>query len=390
MIIYDGKIITGLTGKWVIPNHAFDISYSTVPNGSISGPSTAYGGDTVTVTSTPGSGYLLDYITVNGVAIQGNTFTMPYGNVTVSAQFKVNYNPLNLPPYTIRVGQSEAVSSSSYTFDLTDKGTARYVGEDRIGNSVVSIWDVTYNSNNWSNFFNTETKAAGNRLVKVYGANSTGVTNMSYMFRGTTMVYDRYSRSYCKFDTSSVTNMEGMFYNNTFRSLSDIIAYDTHNVTNTSYMYFGIAILGEEVDFTWPMMDLSKVTTTKYMFGEGATNEYTHRITFPLFDLSKVVDAEGMFYSRQYITVPKFNLSSLQNMKYMFFQCQNLIQNSTFDVPSLVNCYYTYAYCNYATINAYAQYQKMAAVPTVTDHSYTFLQCNGNGSIPNSWGGSGG
>lgn len=389
MITYDGKIITGLTGKWVIPNHAFDISYSTVPNGSVSGPSTAYGGDTVTVTSTPGSGYLLDYITVNGVAIQGNTFTMPYGNVTVGAQFKINYNPLNLPPYTIRVGQVEAVSSSSHTFALTDKGTARYVGEDRIGNTVMSIWDVTYNSNNWSNFFDTETKVAGNTLIKVYGANSTGVTNMSYMFRGKGATYDRYTRYYCLFDTSSVTNMEGMFYNNRFHSLSDIIVYDTHNVTNASYMYFGTDISGQDDDYNWPMMDLSKVTNAAYMFANGGGMD-TNRITFPLFDLSKVVNAEAMFAQREKITVPKFNLSSLQNMRLMFHQCKYLIQNSTFDVPNLVDCYYTYSYCNYATINAYAQYQKMAAVPTVTDHSYTFLQCNGNGSIPNSWGGSGG
>lgn len=389
MIIYNGKIITGLTGKWVIPNHAFDITYSTVPNGSVSGPSTAYGGDTITVTSIPGSGYLLDYITVNGVAIQGNTFTMPYGNVTVGAQFKINYNPLNLPPYTIRVGQRDATSTDTQ-FNLTDKGTATLVGRDTIDNLYVTIWDVTYNSNNWSNFFDVETKAAGNNLIKVYGANSAGVTNMSYMFRDESMGYDRLSRYYCKFDTSSVTNMEGMFYNNTFKSLSDIIAYDTHNVTNASYMYFGASFNNIEQDFTWPMLDLSKVTTTKSMFEEGGTNEFTYRITFPLFDLSKVVDAESMFHSRQYITVPKFNLSSLQNMKNMFFQCKNLIQNGTFDVPNLVNCYYTYAYCNYATINAYAQYQKMAAVPTVTDHSYTFLQCNGNGSIPNSWGGYGG
>ncbi|MGN1102078.1 MAG: hypothetical protein ACI4RG_07785, partial [Huintestinicola sp.] len=49
---------------------------------------TAIMGETVTVTVKPGDGYILDSIKVNGKAIEGTSFTMPAGDVTVSVSFK--------------------------------------------------------------------------------------------------------------------------------------------------------------------------------------------------------------------------------------------------------------------------------------------------------------
>lgn len=51
-------------------------------------PSNASTGDQVTVVASPGKGYKLKDILVNGKAISGNTFTMPDDNVTVTAEFE--------------------------------------------------------------------------------------------------------------------------------------------------------------------------------------------------------------------------------------------------------------------------------------------------------------
>ena len=54
-------------------------------HGTITAPASAQVGSTVTLSCTPESGYALQYFTVNGSQIQGNSFVMPASNVTVSA-----------------------------------------------------------------------------------------------------------------------------------------------------------------------------------------------------------------------------------------------------------------------------------------------------------------
>ena len=54
-------------------------------HGTITAPASAEIGSTVTLSYTPESGYALNYFTVNGTQIHGNTFVMPASNVTVSA-----------------------------------------------------------------------------------------------------------------------------------------------------------------------------------------------------------------------------------------------------------------------------------------------------------------
>lgn len=54
-------------------------------HGTITAPASAQIGSTVTLSCTADTGYVLQYFTVNGSQIQGNTFVMPASNVTVSA-----------------------------------------------------------------------------------------------------------------------------------------------------------------------------------------------------------------------------------------------------------------------------------------------------------------
>ena len=60
-------------------------------NGSVAASATsATAGTTIELTATPAEGYTLDYFTLDGARINGNTFIMPARNVEVSAVFTAN------------------------------------------------------------------------------------------------------------------------------------------------------------------------------------------------------------------------------------------------------------------------------------------------------------
>ncbi|WP_026528314.1 InlB B-repeat-containing protein [Butyrivibrio sp. VCD2006] len=94
---------------------SYSVTASSSENGSIETTSTATKGDTVTITTIPDSGYETDKVTVkdvdgNSVSVSGSensySFTMPVGNVTVSATFKKKN-------YSITVSSASGGSASA-------------------------------------------------------------------------------------------------------------------------------------------------------------------------------------------------------------------------------------------------------------------------------------
>lgn len=70
--------------------NTYNINYGTYTNGSVTGPSTAQYGDTVTLTVTPDEGFILQSISTGTTATVNTsdyTFTMPASDVTISATF---------------------------------------------------------------------------------------------------------------------------------------------------------------------------------------------------------------------------------------------------------------------------------------------------------------
>ena len=91
-------------------------------NGSVAASATsATAGTTVKLTATPSEGYTLDYFTLDGERINGDTFIMPARNVEVSAVFTAN-------AYSITVvqpaGGTVSASATSATAGTTVKLTA--------------------------------------------------------------------------------------------------------------------------------------------------------------------------------------------------------------------------------------------------------------------------
>lgn len=162
------------------------------------------------------------------------------------------YNPLGLPPYTIRCKftQGHTPSCSPYY----PHGWDNLVQVDQSEN----VWDITVNTNNWGD--STGAMYSQSELLEVLGANTTGVTSMRDCFGHCDKL-----TSVAIFDTSSVTNMSIMF--DSCESLTTLPLFDTHNVTDFSYMCFGLSWGGWLPLTSIPLFDTSSATNVEGMFG---------------------------------------------------------------------------------------------------------------------------
>ena len=90
-------------------------------NGSVAASATsATAGTTVKLTASPAEGYTLDYFTLDGARINGDTFIMPARNVEVSAVFTANaYSITVVQPTGGTVSASATSATAGTTLDLT-------------------------------------------------------------------------------------------------------------------------------------------------------------------------------------------------------------------------------------------------------------------------------
>ena len=90
-------------------------------NGSVAASATfATAGTTIELTATPAEGYTLDYFTLDGERINGNTFIMPARNVEVSAVFTANaYSITVVQPTGGTVSASATSATAGTTIELT-------------------------------------------------------------------------------------------------------------------------------------------------------------------------------------------------------------------------------------------------------------------------------
>ena len=106
----------------VFTANAYSITVVQPANGSVSASATsATAGTTIELTATPAKGYTLDYFTLDGARINGNTFSMPARNVEVSAVFTANAYSITVVQPT---GGSIAASATSATAGTTIELTA--------------------------------------------------------------------------------------------------------------------------------------------------------------------------------------------------------------------------------------------------------------------------
>ena len=251
------------------------------------------------------------------------------------------YNPLNLPPNTVRVRTNDGAvpkksSPTSYETATLVEGTS-------------DVYDVYKSGTDFSFLFQNS-----NNIVEVLGANTTGITYMGDMF------YDCTSLTTVPlFNTSSVTNMSSMFYNCT--SLISVPLFDTSSVTRMAGMFQNCTSLTSV-----PLFDISSVNSMNYMFENCAS----------------------------LTSVPLFNTSSAESMKSMFKNCTSLTSVPLFNASSALIIEDMFSGCINVETGALALYQQLStqATPPLY-HNRTFENCGSNtttgaaelAQIPEDW-----
>lgn len=162
------------------------------------------------------------------------------GSVKVFGSSGPNYNPLNLPPYTMRIKLTAGKTPTFY------RGSAVQVS------SNPNIWDYTYENNNWG-----AAMAGQPELLEILGANLTGVTDMGPIIYGNPKL-----TSIALFDTRAATSI--MMYDNP--SLTTVPLFDLPNVTSVKQMFSRCTSLTEI-----PQLVLPSTADVSYMF-YGCTN----------------------------------------------------------------------------------------------------------------------
>ncbi len=153
------------------------------------------------------------------------------------------------------------------------------------------------------------------------------VTNMASMFYGATA----FNQHIATWDVSNVTSMAYMFYKaEKFNGLPGF--WDVSSVTNMSSMFHG----AEEFNRDLSDWDVSNVTTMRSMFG------YTEKFNQDLlgWDVSSVTDMRFMFSFATAFNgdVSDWNVGKVENMSYMFRNASAFNQGlSIWDVSKVTN-----------------------------------------------------
>ena len=143
------------------------------------------------------------------------------------------------------------------------------------------------------------------------------------------------------FDTSKVTNMDGMFYSMSNLTTLNLSNFDTSKVTNMHYMFNGMSNL-TTLDLS--NFDTSKVTDMSYMFWD--INKLT-TLDLSNFDTSKVTRMDYMFRGMSNLTsldLSNFDTSKVTNMQGMFCDMSNLtsLDLSNFDTSKVTDMNYMF------------------------------------------------
>lgn len=164
---------------------------------------------------------------INSLIYNGNDTVGVWNSVVVwkPVHQEPDYNPLGLPPNTVRVRTSDGKPPEKFPWQsgYTTYETATLVS------GTTDVYDVYKSGTSFKRLL-----IACTNVIEVIGANTTGITDMSNMFASEDF-FEMTLTSVPLFDTSKVTTTYQMFYN--CSKLTSIPLFDTSNVTNMTYMF---------------------------------------------------------------------------------------------------------------------------------------------------------
>lgn len=236
------------------------------------------------------------------------------------------YNPLNLPPYTLRVVYKDGV------IPIVPANQSRYTVE-RVS-YYPNVWDIYHPVNDWGEWGgypllpDTDNfDLYPRRIIEILGANTTNVTNLDRAFENCSAL-----SSISLFDTRNVTSMSATF--NNCQALPSIPLYDTYNVVNFDKIFY-------------QCYNLSSV---------------------PLFNTHNVSSMYQSFWDSHISAIPAFDMTNITNMNYTFFDCayvesglSAMYQSVSGKITDVNKHWQTFSYCGRLTEQGNAE---RALIPT--------------------------
>ena len=260
-------------------------------------------------------GLILNGNTPNKILYNGAEVSLYFNGSKIWPETVDPYNPLNLPPNTVRVRTSDGNPPIKASYGAEYETATLVTG-------TTDVYDVYKSGTSFRNLLYKSTN-----VIEVLGANTTGITNMFYMFSQCSSL-----TAVALFDTASCTDMGFMFYS---CKISTVPLFNTSNVTNMSFIFWNCSSL----------------------------------TTVPLFNTSSVTNMKQMFaYCTELTSIPLFNTSSVTNMDQTFNQCFKvqtgalaLYQQASTQITPPSSHNGTFTYCGYSTPTGSAE---LAQIPS--------------------------
>lgn len=204
---------------------------------------------------------------------------------------------------------------------ITSNGTYKASDDNLDGYSQVSVETNGVDINDY--FLTTPQTFSGivKYITKIPELDTSGLTNMAYMFDGCTNL-----SSISNLNTSKVESM-----NNAFSRCSNLVSIPNLNTSKVKSMYSLFAGCSNLVSI--PQLDTSNVTTMDFMV------QNCHKITsIPELNTSNVASMRGMFYRcKALVSIPELDTSNVTTMEEMFCFCSSLVQAPQIDTSNVVS-----------------------------------------------------
>ena len=188
---------------------------------------------------------------------------------------------------------------------------------------------------NMSNMFNSSKWVI--KKINLIGFDTSNVEDMSYMFASYAMstTEDIDPIDFSNFNTSKVTNMQGMFSGSFFPSI-DISHFDTSNVTDMSYMFTN---LKKATEINASFLNVKKVNNIYQIF-QGCENLQTLNLSG--WELDSITSMYGLFHNLPKLTslnLNSFTTKNVTDMGYMFAGTKKLasLDLLSFDTSKVTN-----------------------------------------------------
>ena len=216
-------------------------------------------------------------------------------------------------------------------------GVDYWIVDDSNFNPVANFNMCTSLVTNMSGAFQTNSNPYNG--IDVTSWDTSNVTNMQFMFYQNSA----FNQDISNWDTSNVLNMYGMFYQNSAFN-QDIGDWNTSSVTDMQEMFYQNSAFNQDIS-NW---DTSNVLTMFLMFGyntvfnnnldgwviaPNASNMFNSNSVFNQdignWDTSNVTDMSSMFINNSVFNqdIGDWNTSSVTNMNYMFYGNSTFNQN---------------------------------------------------------------